>query len=128
MALASVRPIRGSKALDTSYSPQTRKRAQRAFKTKINQNCHENHLPCWLGFVDWVDAPLHPNSLFGVGHLCCPFAVVLPVLWSSDSYFFLVKFQAEILIPQHLESLVVDLVHDVVHVPHDGLQFHAVGC
>lgn len=33
-----------------------------------------NLLPCWLGFVDSADAPLHPNALFG------PYAVVLPVV------------------------------------------------
>ena len=40
-----------------------------------NQGFLLNLLPCWLGFVDGVDVPLHPNSLLGVGPSCGPSAV-----------------------------------------------------
>ena len=68
MALASVRPIRGSKALDTSYSPQTRKRAQRAFKTKIVMKtiCRAGSA-LWIGWMRrFIQIPFLGLAIFVV--------------------------------------------------------------
>jgi hypothetical protein len=98
MALVGVHPILGSKGHQL-LPPNPEKTSV----SHYNKDVCLNLLPCWLGFVDWVGAPLHPNSLFGVGHFCGPFAVVVPVLSSSDSWFdFLMIFQAEILTPQQV--------------------------
>jgi hypothetical protein len=88
---------------------------ERSSVSHYNQDFPLNLLPCWLGFVDGVDVPIHPNSLLGVGHFCGPSAVFLPVLWSSDSFLpFFLSLSAEVQTPQQdVQPLVVGLLHDV---------------
>ena len=94
-----------------------------------NQDFLLNLLPCWLGFVDEVDVPLHPNSLLGVGHFCGPSAVFLPVLWSSDSFLpFFLSHSTEVQTPQQgVQPLVEDLLHDIGRSLLVLVDLHAVG-
>ena len=79
IALSRRNPILGSKGHQLPPKPG------KSSVSHYNKDVCLNLLPCWLGFVDWVGAPLHLNSLFGVGHFCGPCAVFVPVLSSSDS-------------------------------------------
>ena len=101
---------------------------ERSSVSHYNQDFLLNLLPCWLGFVDGVDVPLHPKSLLGFGHSCGPSAVFLPVLWSSDSFLPFLFHSAEVQTPQQdVHPLVDGLLHDVGRSRLVFFDLHAVG-
>ena len=65
---------------------------ERSSVSHYNQDFLLNLLPCWLGFVDGVDVPLHPNSFLGVRlwSFCGLFASL--VVFRLFSSFFLFSF------------------------------------